>query len=108
MAVAHRDLLVRRGTRFRRDRPGHDDAAHERPLGEEEDDDRHGHRHERGRLDQRRLASRTARCTAGSRSTAAGVGLAAEVQQRQEEVVPGEEEVEQADRHDGRRPTAAR
>ena len=35
--------------------PGHDDAAHERPLGQEEDDDRHGHRHQRGRLDERRL-----------------------------------------------------
>ena len=51
---------------------GDDDAAHERPLGEEEDDDRDGHRHERGGLDQRRLGRVQRVVLLDRRSTAAG------------------------------------
>ena len=76
---------------------GDDDAAHERALGEEEDR-RPGTAivMQRGGLDQRRLGRRTARCTAGSPIDSGwSSGLLREVQQRHEEVVPGEEEVEQ-------------
>ena len=71
-------------------------------CAEEEDDDRHGHGHERGSLDEGRLR-RIARCIAGSPIDSGwSSGLVAEVQERHEEVVPGEEEVEQADRDDRR------
>ena len=52
--------------------PGDDDAAHERPLGEEEHDDRHGHRHQRGGLDQRRLGRVQRVVLLDRRPTAAG------------------------------------
>ena len=41
--------------------PGHDHAAHERALGEEEDHDRDGHRHQGRRLDRPWARKRTAR-----------------------------------------------
>ena len=50
---------------------GDDDAAHECPLGEEEDHDRHRDRHDRAGLDQRDSGRRRARRTAGRRASGA-------------------------------------
>ena len=75
---------------------GHDDAAHERALGEEEHDDRHRHGHQRRRLDERGLRHVQRVVLLDGDRQRLQLGLARQVQERQEEVVPRVEEVEQA------------
>ena len=77
---------------------GDDHAAHERPLRQQEDDDRHDHRHQGRGLDERRLRRVQRVVLLDPDRQRLELRLAGEVQQRDEEVVPGEEEVEQATR----------
>ena len=65
--------------------------------------DRDGHRHERGRLDERRLRDVEGVVLLDRDGQRLEVGLAGEVEEWQEEVIPREEEVEKADGHDRRK-----